>query len=134
MCVDESGFSLIPTLPKTWAPRGQTPVLRHQMSWPKLSAIGAVAPNPHLWLHVVRGTVKSAQVVRLPLSAASREREPGGVDHAYPPSASRVQSVVRSSLSLVVHEARDGRIVPIAGGWALRVRSGLWGSLPSTSG
>ena len=62
--VDESGFSLIPTLPKTWAPRGQTPVLRHRMSWPKLSAIAALAPNPHVWVHLVRGTVRSPQVIR----------------------------------------------------------------------
>jgi len=62
--LDESGFSLIPCLPKTWAPKGCTPVLKHRMSWPKLSTIAAVAPNPHVWLHQVRGTVKSADVVR----------------------------------------------------------------------
>ena len=60
---DESGFSLLPAMPKTWAPRGQTPVLRHRMSWPKLSAIAAVAPNPHIWMRLVRGTVRSRQVV-----------------------------------------------------------------------
>jgi len=62
--LDESGFSLIPCLPKTWAPKGCTPVLKHRMSWPKLSTIAAVAPNPHVWLHQVRGTVRSADVVR----------------------------------------------------------------------
>jgi transposase len=62
--LDESGFSLIPLMPRTWAPRGQTPVLRHRMSWPKLSAIGAIAPNPHLWLRLIQGTVKSDDVVR----------------------------------------------------------------------
>lgn len=60
---DESGFSLLPAMPKTWAPKGQTPVLRHRMSWPKLSAISAVAPNPHIWMNLVRGTVKSKQVI-----------------------------------------------------------------------
>ena len=62
--LDESGFSLIPCSPKTWAPKGCTPVLKHRISWPKLSTIAAVAPNPHVWLHQVRGTVKSADVVR----------------------------------------------------------------------
>jgi len=51
-------------MPKTWAPRGQTPVLQHQMSWPKLSAIAAVSPNPHAWVHLVPGTVRSPQVIR----------------------------------------------------------------------
>jgi transposase len=62
--LDESGFSLIPMMPRTWAPRGETPILRHRMSWPKLSAIGAVAPNPHVWLRLVKGTVKSQDVIR----------------------------------------------------------------------
>lgn len=61
--VDESGFSLIPAWPKTWAPKGCTPVLKHRMSWPKLATIAAVAPNPHVWLHQVRGTVKGTHVV-----------------------------------------------------------------------
>src|SRR5689334_24845986 len=30
---DESGFSLLPVVRATWAPRGQTPVLDHRFSW-----------------------------------------------------------------------------------------------------
>jgi len=62
--VDESGFSLIPSVGKTWAPQGETPILKHKMSWPKLSAISAVTPNPHLYLNLVDGTIKSIQVIR----------------------------------------------------------------------
>jgi transposase len=62
--LDESGFSLLPSLPKTWALRGDTPVLRHRMCWPKLSAIAAACPNPHVWLHQVRGPVTSREVIR----------------------------------------------------------------------
>jgi len=62
--VDESGFSLIPYRGRTWAPRGKTPVLRHCVNWPKLSAISAVTPNPHVYMHLVRGTIKSPQVVK----------------------------------------------------------------------
>ena len=62
--VDESGFSLIPNRGRTWAPRGQTPILRHRVNWPKLSAISAVMPNPHVYLQLVRGTIRSPQVVR----------------------------------------------------------------------
>lgn len=41
--VDEAGFSMIPTLKKQWAPRGQTPVVRHRNRWfRKVSVIGAI--------------------------------------------------------------------------------------------
>ena len=62
--VDESGFSLLPTACRTWSPRGQTPILRHCFNWPKLSAISAVAANPHAYLHLVPGTVASDEVIR----------------------------------------------------------------------
>lgn len=64
MFVDESGFSLIPVLAKTWALRGQTPVLRHRTNWPKISAISAVTHNPHVYSQVLRGSVRSEQVVQ----------------------------------------------------------------------
>ncbi len=62
--VDESGFSLLPTACRTWSPRGQTPILRHCFNWPKLSAISAVTPNPHAYLHLVPGTIASREVIR----------------------------------------------------------------------
>ena len=45
--VDESGFQLIPTVRKTWSPRGQTPLLRHQ-TWPrhKISVISGISISP----------------------------------------------------------------------------------------
>jgi transposase len=43
---DESGFSLLPAVRATWAPRGQTPVLRHRFSWKRLSMAGALAYWP----------------------------------------------------------------------------------------
>ncbi len=61
--LDESGFSLLPTPGKTWAPRGQTPLLYHCFNWPKLSAVSAVTPNPHAYLRLVRGTIRSAQLI-----------------------------------------------------------------------
>lgn len=62
--MDESGFSLLPTACRTWSPRGQTPILRHCFNWPKLSAISAVTPNPHAYLHLVAGTIASEEVIR----------------------------------------------------------------------
>jgi len=43
---DESGFSLLPPVRATWAPKGQTPVLRHRFSWTRLSMSGALAYRP----------------------------------------------------------------------------------------
>jgi transposase len=44
--LDESGFLLIPTVRRTWAPRGQTPVLRHRYRRDKISTISAVSVSP----------------------------------------------------------------------------------------
>lgn len=40
---DESGVSQRPPLRRTWAPRGQTPVLTHAFNWTKLSVATALA-------------------------------------------------------------------------------------------
>jgi transposase len=41
--LDESGFMLIPTVRRTWAPRGQTPLVRHRYQHDRISAISAVS-------------------------------------------------------------------------------------------
>src|ERR687895_289561 len=43
---DPHGFSLLPAVRATWAPRGQTPVLHHRFSWKRLSMAGAIAYEP----------------------------------------------------------------------------------------
>jgi len=40
---DESGFSMLPSVRATWAPRGRTPVLHHHFNWKRLSMAGALA-------------------------------------------------------------------------------------------
>jgi transposase len=56
--VDESGFLLIPPVRRTWAPRGQTPVVRHHQKRDRISVISGLSISPqrkHLglyyWLH-----------------------------------------------------------------------------------
>lgn len=44
--LDESGFLLIPNVRKTWAPVGQTPILRHSYKRDRISAISAVTVSP----------------------------------------------------------------------------------------
>ena len=43
---DESGVSLLPSVRATWAPRGQTPVLRHHFAWKRLSIAGVLVYEP----------------------------------------------------------------------------------------
>ena len=60
--VDESGLSERPTRVRTWAPKGQTPVLQYSFNWKQLSLIAGVS----LWRFYFRffdGAIKSAQVV-----------------------------------------------------------------------
>jgi transposase len=44
--VDESGFLLLPSVHKTWSPRGQTPVVRHFYRRDKISVISGVSVSP----------------------------------------------------------------------------------------
>ena len=60
--IDESGLSTRPTRVRTWAPRGQTPVLRETFNWKSLSIIGGLA----LWrfyFQIHKGSIKSPQVI-----------------------------------------------------------------------
>jgi len=44
--LDESGFLLVPSVRRTWAPCGQTPLLLHRYARDKISAISAVSVSP----------------------------------------------------------------------------------------
>jgi transposase len=44
--VDESGFMLIPSVRKTWAPRGQTPILRFWQKHDRISVISGISVSP----------------------------------------------------------------------------------------
>jgi hypothetical protein len=68
--IDESGFSERPSVQRTWAPRGETPVLNHRFrNWKHLSAIGANAYSPRgrrarFFLMLVDGPVHSPDIIR----------------------------------------------------------------------
>lgn len=60
--VDESGLTQKPHRVKTWAPKGQTPVLQHHFNWDNLAVIAGLT----LWNFYFRmypGSIKAAQVV-----------------------------------------------------------------------
>jgi transposase len=45
--LDESGFLMMPLVRRTWAPKGQTPLLRHRTNtYRKVSAIAALVVSP----------------------------------------------------------------------------------------
>ena len=48
--IDEAGFYLLPFVSRTWAPRGQTPVIEEKAGKEHLSLIAAMAPNRQLYV------------------------------------------------------------------------------------
>ncbi len=63
LCVDESAFYLLPGVVRTYAPTGQTPLLRVPLSRDHLSAISGITPDGQLFLHVQDGALRSPDVV-----------------------------------------------------------------------
>ena len=60
--IDESGLSERPCRARTWAPRGQTPVLQYSFSWKQLSVIAGIS----FWRFYFRlygGTIRTPQVI-----------------------------------------------------------------------
>jgi hypothetical protein len=58
--IDESGLSERPTRVRTWAPRGQTPVIQFHFNWKQWSMIAGVSfTNAYFRLH--EGSIKSAR-------------------------------------------------------------------------
>lgn len=69
--IDESGLSEKCPLTRTWAPRGQTPVIQQSFTWKQMSAIAGLS----WWRFYFRffaGAVKSEQIIEF-LSALKRQ-------------------------------------------------------------
>ena len=62
--MDESGFRPLPSVVRTWAPRGQTPILREWLTWDHLSAISAITPAGELYLSIQEHAFTGEDVVR----------------------------------------------------------------------
>jgi transposase len=61
--VDESGFYLLPHVVRTWAPRGETPVLRVKLTRDHLSAISGLTLDGRLFLQVQEAAYTAEAVV-----------------------------------------------------------------------
>ena len=74
--IDESGLSERPCRVRTWAPRGQTPVLQYSFSWKTLSVIAGVS----LWrfyFRLYKGTIRTPQVIEFLKVRIPRDGEQG---------------------------------------------------------
>jgi hypothetical protein len=65
---DESGFSLIPPIRATWAPKGKTPMLRYRFHWQRVSAAAFLCFQPdgsraRLYLHTHMGSYNSQTLI-----------------------------------------------------------------------
>jgi transposase len=61
--VDEAGFYLLPLAVRTWAPRGQTPVLHVKLTRDHLAAISGITLDGRLFLQVREAVYNAARVV-----------------------------------------------------------------------
>lgn len=61
--VDESGFYLLPMAVRTYAPRGQTPVLRVKLTHDHLSAIGGITEQGRLFMQMQERAYRGEDVV-----------------------------------------------------------------------
>jgi hypothetical protein len=62
--VDEAGFYLLPMAVRTYAPRGETPLLRVPLTRDHLSAISAVTPRGKLYIMVQATAFDGPAIVR----------------------------------------------------------------------
>src|SRR5215510_10967745 len=60
--VDESGLSERPHGCRTWAPRGQTPVLQYHFNWKTLSAMAGVTWW-NFYFRLFPGAMRSPQII-----------------------------------------------------------------------
>lgn len=62
--VDEAGFYLLPMAVSTYAPVGQTPILRVKLTRDHLSAIGGITPEGRIFMQMQDHSYKGPDVVR----------------------------------------------------------------------
>lgn len=61
--VDEAGFSMKPTVTRTWAMCGETPILESKTRWEKVSTIGAITTTGQFLQQTHDGAIKGQHVI-----------------------------------------------------------------------
>jgi hypothetical protein len=69
--VDQSGFYLLPAVVRTYAPIGQTPILREQLSRDHLSVMSGITPEGKLLMMEQERSFKGPDVVRFLKSSST---------------------------------------------------------------
>ena len=62
--VNEAGFYQLPAAARTWAPRGETPVLRAPLNYDNLSVISGITRAGKLYMRVFEQSIGGEEVVR----------------------------------------------------------------------
>ncbi len=73
--IDESGLSERPTRVRTWAPRGQTPVLQYHFNWHQLSVMAGISFR-RFYFRLFPGAVKGPQVIEFLKALRAQLRRP----------------------------------------------------------
>ena len=73
--LDESGFLLIPNVRRTWAPRGQTPVLQCHFNWQQLSVIAGISFR-RFYFRLFPGAIKGPQIIEFLHALGRQIRQP----------------------------------------------------------
>ena len=60
--MDESGLTQKPHRARTWAPRGETPILQHHFNWDNLAAVAGITLR-NFYFRLYDGSIKAEQVV-----------------------------------------------------------------------
>lgn len=79
--IDESGFLLIPTVRRTWAPRGVTPVIRRFYRHDRLSVISGISVSPRcrrmgLYFQIYDRNIRRREVCKFLLYLLKQIRGP----------------------------------------------------------
>lgn len=105
--IDESGLSLVPFVARTWAPKGQTPVLVHRFNWSKLSMISGVTPRGKAYFRLHEKAIRGLHV-RMFLRQILRHlrRKPIMVfwDNVRPHMASTIKEFIENHPRLEVYQ------------------------------
>jgi transposase len=73
--IDESGISERPTRVRTWAPRGQTPIIQFHFNWKHLSVIAGLTRTNYLF-RFHEGSIKKEQIVEFLKALKAHLKQP----------------------------------------------------------
>ena len=122
--IDESGFSLLPAAVRTYAPRGQTPILRVPLSRDHRSVISGITPEGELFLMAQERALTSADVARFLRHLLEIVPDPllviwdGGPIHRGPPVKALLAEVGRARLQVEPRPAYAPDLNPDEGIWS----------------